>query len=147
MALQVSVTSDLYVAGRTEDGDAYTAEAYFVMAEAEDGSRLFHSVAFRGCEARWDAEEGFAYFRDIREETRGRAQALADRISVHLAAGGRLCEDHWVEGDPAYGSEAFQAKDRVGYFAAREVVDAVDAGEAVSFDLESSARMVLDRFD
>ncbi len=112
--LIIDVISDLYRAGVTEDGEDYTAEMYKILAESEDGSRWVHNMTFAGCCASY-TEDG-VYFDDIREEAMKRAKAFANKIRKHLANGGSLDLDCWVERDPAYGSRAYQELDVEGYF-------------------------------
>ena len=73
MTYSFEIVSDLYQAGRTEDGDAYTAEVYYVMAEDEDGNRWQHFAAFPGCEVSVDPEDGFQVFGES-GQVRGRQQ-------------------------------------------------------------------------
>ena len=44
-------------------------------------------------------------------------RCTSDRmIEEHIAKGGRLNLDNWREIEPEYGSEAYQALDKTGYF-------------------------------
>jgi hypothetical protein len=108
MALYFDIHSDLYVAGKTEDGQDYTAEVYFVFAEDEHGNRWRHHASFAGCKAvqgecEWDG--AFTSFEDIRPEAKAKAERLLKRIH---AAGGRINQKYWSEDRPAYGSKAYQ---------------------------------------
>jgi hypothetical protein len=105
--LDFAVCSDLYVAGRTEDGEDYTAEVYFVVAEDARGNRWRHHASFPGAGTPEYDEEGFGpYFADVRESAKAEADKLLARI---VAAGGRIDLAHWSEDRPAYGSAAYQA--------------------------------------
>lgn len=105
-ALTFAVVSDLYLAGRTEDGLDYTAEVYFVQAEDAQGNRWNHRARFVGCKVHHD-DEGFGYvhFEDIRDDAKAQADRLLARIH---AARGAINLAHWDEARPAYGSAAYQ---------------------------------------
>lgn len=118
-----TVASDIYCAGRTEDGDEYTAEAFFVLFEDAAGRRWRHHLTFAGCVAGCD-DEGFPTFADIRDEAKAKAKRLADRINRHLRTGGSLNAVCWEETFPAYGSAAYQAEG--AWWAIRE--KAIDQG-------------------
>jgi len=105
MGLQFEIVSDVYVAGRTEDGERYTAEVYYVQAEDERGNRWAHYAHFKGCETGYDEEYGIPTFKDVRPEAMAQAQHLLDRI---VEAGGILDLNHWTETRPCYGSAAYQ---------------------------------------
>lgn len=109
----VEVVSDVYVAGRTEDGVPYTAEVYFVTAVAPDGRRWNHFKRFHGCAVHLD-EEGFQQFEDIREP----AKAAAERVEARVLAAREIDLAYWSETYPVYGSEAYQAQ--AGEIAARD---------------------------
>jgi hypothetical protein len=106
MKLTFCVVSDLYRAGRTEDGRDFVAETYFVEAEDEAGNVWRHHARFNGCQVTWDAEDGVDRFADVRETAEANAERLLARIQ---AAGGRIDLAHWTAGRPAYGSPAYQA--------------------------------------
>jgi hypothetical protein len=99
------VESDLYVAGRTEDGCDYTAELYFVVAEDDNGNRWRHRDTFAGCRV-MDDEEGERHFVDVRASAEASAQRLA-LASERAASTIDLAE--WVELRPVYGSAAYVA--------------------------------------
>jgi hypothetical protein len=101
MKLIFGVESDLYVAGRTEDGSDFTAELYFVTAEDEHGNRWRHSSTFAGCQVMHD-DEGYPHFVDVRAsaETQAlRLQLECERSSVDVTS--------WYELRPVYGSSAY----------------------------------------
>lgn len=105
MTYQFQVVSDLYLAGRTEDGEDFTAEVYYVVAEDERGNRWAHVSRFAGAEASRD-EDGYWHFADVREASVAEANRLCARIE---AAGSPLNFDHWFGMSPAYGSAAYMA--------------------------------------
>lgn len=101
--------------GRSEDGEDIIADVFNVVAEAADGSRVVHFHAFPSGD--WvNTPAGQAFARHSEGEVR--ARALADRVSAHLEAGGRLNPDHWAPTEPAYGSEAWRRD--AAFLAARE---------------------------
>lgn len=108
MTYQFQVVSDLYLAGRTEDGEDFTAEVYYVVAEDERGNRWAHVSRFAGAEASRD-EDGFWHFADVREASVAEANRLCARIE---AAGGVINHAHWSSMRPAYGSAAYVAYGR-----------------------------------
>ena len=134
MTLTFAPRSDLYQAGLTEDGEAYIAEVFYVVAQAPDGSRWAHDELFRGCAVHHD-DEGYEVFGDVRDLALHRCERLTARTEAHVAAGGRLDPAHWNEIDPAYGSAAYQGLDRQGYFLAAERQRDRDRGEHVPFDI------------
>lgn len=103
MELTFDVNSDLYVAGRTEDGFDFTAEVYFVTATDARGNRWRHGTVFPGCRVARD-DEGYDHFADIREGAMAEAKRLVSRIE---AAGGKINPQHWREDCPVYGSAAY----------------------------------------
>lgn len=109
--MEFYLNSELVVYGRTEDGEDYTGERYFVVAEAADGSRLAHRHTFAGCDAGFDEEHGIPYFRDIRDEAVEAGERLVARIR---AAGGIQDRAQWSPIDPVYGSVAFMETNEFG---------------------------------
>ena len=108
-----SVTSDLYVAGKTEDGVDFTAERYFVIAEYSNGERICHSTFYNGCNPVQDDEDGYWHFGDIREEARALADKLAQRVDQAIKDGLALNMDYWNPTRPVYGSPAYSEADQV----------------------------------
>ena len=102
---QFSVVSDLYLAGRTEDGADFTAEVYYVVAEDARGNRYAHVSRFPGADASRD-DDGYWHFADVREASAAEATRLCARIE---AAGGVIDHAHWSPMRPAYGSAAYMA--------------------------------------
>lgn len=72
--MEIYVGCDLYSAGPDAEGFDYVAEAFYVVAELEDGAR-YHKGFFAGAEQRHD-EDG-PYYVDVREEAEAAAEALA----------------------------------------------------------------------
>lgn len=118
-----AVRSDVFIIGTSEDGEPVEALQYYVISEKPDGFRLAHEHRFIDTRKVWDAEEGiFFYIRDG-----GKAERNAERLRTlceeRQAAGGNFDPELWDEIDPAYGSDAWQAKDAEdprGFFAVRE---------------------------
>lgn len=97
------VTSELYEAGRQDDGVPFIAEVYFVQAEYPNGERLDHHARFYGCKVEHD-DEGFPYFADVRDVAQAHAGHLLNRI---LEGGGAINRAFWSQGRPVYGSDAY----------------------------------------
>lgn len=115
--LQVFVQDDLVKVGVTEDGEDDIARAFYVVAEDASGRRWAHSSSY------------VAHRRDA-EVAEACAVRLRDRVAEAVAEGRSPDFDsHWNEIDPAYGSEAYQGLDGLGYFRARERFEAFEAGE------------------
>jgi len=105
---QVGVVSDLFDAGRTNDGEVFAAEVYYVVVENGAGRRWASYDRFYGARRVVD-DEGWVGFDDLREEASAAAEALAAAIEKVLAAGGKLSYEDFHQIDPAYGSRAYQA--------------------------------------
>jgi hypothetical protein len=116
MTIQIDIASDLFEVS-TEDGLA-AFERFFVYFETYKGRRFRHEVAFPAAELTHDAEEGISYYRRVWDAA-DKAEALADRVRTHVAAGGKLDADRWIEVEPAYGSDAYIA------FEANEIAPAL----------------------
>jgi len=101
--LEFEIQSNLYHAGYKEDGTAFDAEQYFIIATDEHGNRWRHDTDFIGCCITTD-DEGFDRFEDLRVSAQLGANRLLDRIN---AAGGLLDWDHWDVTYPVYGSPAY----------------------------------------
>ena len=100
---KVFVRSDLYPAGRTEEGHPFDAEGYYVVIERLDGHRIRHFMFYEGCKfvEQYDPDMGdISGHRDIREDAKTKAEDLAHDIVAY----GQVNLDHWSECDPAYGS-------------------------------------------
>lgn len=104
---QVSAVSDLFDAGKDNDGQVFAAEVYYVVVENGAGRRWASYDRFRGARREVD-EEGWVGFDDLREEASAAAEALAAITDRVLLAGGKLSLEDWYEVDPAYGSKVYQ---------------------------------------
>jgi len=72
--MEIYVGCDLYSAGPDAEGFDYVAEAFYVVAELEDGAR-YRQGFFAGAEQRYN-EDG-PYYVDVREAAEAAAEALA----------------------------------------------------------------------
>ena len=100
----IKVSSDLYVAGTSDDGHDYLAESYCVILTSTRGIQLVHHRNFPGCET--EEHEGITHFGDVREEAEGAARRLVKRI----IKAGEINIDNWITIEPEYGSEAYVAQ-------------------------------------
>jgi hypothetical protein len=107
--MDVKVDSELYVAGMTEDGEAYTAEEYFVVIESVDGKRWAHMTSWKGCKVHHDDLHGTVSFEDIRNE----AFLQADRLSLRVSLAKSIDLQYWNELEPVYGSVAYMIDHRI----------------------------------
>ena len=105
---QVAAVSDLFDAGRTNDGERFAAEVYYVGVENGAGRRWASYDRFYGARRVVD-DEGWVGFDDLREEASAAAEALASATRRVLESGGKLSVEDWYQVDPAYGSKAYQA--------------------------------------
>ena len=105
---QVAAVSDLFDAGRTNDGERFSAEVYYVVVENNAGRRWASYDRFYGARRVVD-DEGWVGFDDLREEASAAAEALASATRRVLESGGKLSVEDWYQVDPAYGSKAYQA--------------------------------------
>ena len=82
--MDIYVGSELYSAGPDAEGQDYVAEAFFVVAELEDGAR-YRKGFFAGAEQRHD-EDG-PYYVDVREAAETAAySAAAEALVASLEA-------------------------------------------------------------
>ena len=95
--MDIYVGCELYSAGPDAEGQDYVAEAFFVVAEVEDGAR-YRKGFFAGAEQRHD-EDG-PYYVDVREAAEAAAEALAASFGADVDL------SDWAEADPCYGSRA-----------------------------------------
>lgn len=118
MTLEIAAVSDLFNYGMTEDGEAFIAERYYILAESDNGQRWAHTARFDAVKKIEGGEDcdGMVFFEDHRQEASDKAEALAERIRLFLNAGGKLDPLHWIETDPRYGSNAYATLDSQGYF-------------------------------
>lgn len=115
--MDVSVRSDLYEAGVDGDGSPYIAEVYRVVLREADGRQFYHYHEFPGCKPVFCDESMETFFVDVREEAVAGAEALAARV----VARGAIDPKFWAEGDPAYGSDAYEAL--VGGMSSQQLAD------------------------
>jgi hypothetical protein len=101
-----NVASEVFEAGRTEDGHPFIAERYYVEVSNGYGLRFRHSWTFSGVTPVTD-EDGYTYYADHREQAQKRAQKLVDRVNHALSFGYVLSEDCWREDAPVYGSDHY----------------------------------------
>lgn len=101
------VASDLYDAGRSDDGHPFIAEAFFVVLQSDTGLRLRHNVTFPGAQLLVDDETGEPHFADLRVEAAAKAERLADRVNGAIFEGRDIDPACWFEIDPAYGSDEY----------------------------------------
>lgn len=103
----VEVVSDLYEAGKQDDGHPFIAEVFYVELTLPDGERFRHPIRWAGCRVEYSEEPetyGEAFFYDVRQE----ARAAANRLCERVRRAGRINQALWDGVDPAYGSEAYQ---------------------------------------
>lgn len=106
---KVYVRSDLFPAGRTEEGHVHEAYCLYVIVERLDGHRLRHFESF-SCDKfveEYDEKYGeISRWVCIREQ----AEAEVGRLVSNIEAAGVLNMDYWEEVDPRYGSEYYCIK-------------------------------------
>lgn len=108
-----AVATELYAAGKTEDGVDFIAERYLVRAEYDNGERIEHSTFFDGCNPQQDPDDGFWYFEDIRPQALEQATKLARRVDQAIKDGLALNMDYWSRARPVYGSAAYSESEQV----------------------------------
>ena len=128
--MQISVRDDLVQVGFTEDGEPDLARLFYLVARDARGAQWAHDYSRRAHRVTEDAAAAAM-------------DTLCAKVAAHVARGGRLDPAHWIEIDPAYGSEAYQSLDAIGYFRAQEIVAAHDAGERIDQPTLDEARGVL----
>jgi hypothetical protein len=101
----ITVASELYDAGRTEDGRPFHAERFYLVAEDTKGYRLRHFLTLHGA-IRHEHPDG-VFFEDVRVGVRAQLERLAGRVRAWLALEKKLQLDYWERIDPAYGSVAY----------------------------------------
>lgn len=104
-----TVSSSLYCAGRTMDGEQYIAECYAVILSNARGRQFMFHVTRPGAKQLVD-EEGDIYFSDIRKQAHAEAQDFADAVNDVISVSPLLDATHWHEIDPVYGSEEYQGQ-------------------------------------
>jgi len=108
---EVGVVSDLFDAGRQDDGQPFIAERFFVeLVNVNTGRRWRHNLAINGTKCEYCEETGDPYFPDLRADATARLERLVARVQQRLAEGGRLDADQWYEVDPVYGSDEYESQ-------------------------------------
>ena len=108
MRYEVQMVSDLYEAGRKDDGHPFIAERYFAQLEDANGRRWRHNAAANSAiNLGYDENGEGPYYADNRQEAQNKIGKLVARVNAHLAAGGSINFDHWYEVDPAFGSDEY----------------------------------------
>jgi len=116
-----AVLSNLYQAGRGDDGQPVIGEYFYVAGERADGSRVEHQARFSSLRSATCEETGEAYFVSRRADMEARAERLCAAIQAEAAAGELLLNpNYWTEARPCYGSAAYVAGDWAAIDAAEE---------------------------
>ena len=103
-----TVTSFLKPFGKTEDGEDFVGEVFWIQAEKENGERLAHFACFDGVEVVVD-EEGINRFVDTRESAMAHAEHLLARIEAANPDFDSLYDsEYWGHVPARYGSIAWQ---------------------------------------
>ena len=102
---KVVVRDALFIAGQDEFGTDYTADYYKVQIQLESGITYNHVHTFYSTEPGGYIQDpdGFNFFPDFREEKKAAAENLADRVR----RAGAVDLQHWDEGEPVYGTQAY----------------------------------------
>lgn len=109
---EVGVVSDLFDAGRDNEGRSFIAERFFVeLVNIKTGRRWRHHLAINGAKREICDETFEPYFVDLSEGAVARLQRLVGRVQDRLAAGGCLDATQWDEVDPVYGSDEYVRQD------------------------------------
>jgi len=109
--MKISYRSDVYQAGRDEDGEAVYGEVFYVYAELSDGSRYAHHHAFQ--DTSWvdwdfgDYEGDFDGPAGGYKHDGGKAEAAASALAAKVEAAGDIDLAYWARLDSAYGSTAY----------------------------------------
>lgn len=101
---------DLFANGFNEDGGEIIKSNIYIVCQDTDGRRF----------ALNDSDLDNISLSLSLEEINTIQEHRIKKIEEHIAKGGRLNLDNWREIDPEYGSEAYQALDKTGYFAEME---------------------------
>jgi len=102
-SLEFKIISSRYLAGKTNDGDDYVAEAYMVFIEGADGSRWSHDKSFPGCRVVY-SEAGEVQFDDTRKD----ALHAANQLISELRQQKQIDLNGWRKETPRFGSEAYE---------------------------------------
>lgn len=103
----ISMASDLYVVGTSEDGAQITAEALYLVARDINGYQWRHNHTCATCTESWetDPDDGYQCFPSTLKED----QEAAVLLSAAIRRRGNINLDHWTEIPPVYGAEAYRA--------------------------------------
>lgn len=99
---------DLFTNGFNEDGGEIIKSNIYIVCQDTDGRRFALNDS--------DLDNISLSLEEINTIQEHRIK----KIEEHIAKGGRLNLDNWREIEPEYGSEAYQALDKTGYFAEME---------------------------
>lgn len=105
---EVGISSFVYEAGTTEDGERFIAEAYEIQITKPNGARFVHPMKFAGTLPETN-EEGYQVFPDVRADALRKALRLRRRIR----RAGQFDQNIWLEGRPVYGSPAYCSEDEI----------------------------------
>ena len=115
--MEATYRSDVYQAGRDEDGEAVYGEAFYAVVQLADGSRFAHSYTFQ--DTSWvdyefdGADEDYGIgggYVTNQAEAVAKVEALVAKIN----ASGDINLNHWSPIDPEYGSSAYQQQEALG---------------------------------
>ena len=106
--MQIDYRSDVYEAGRDEDGEMVYGEEFYVFAEMEDGTRYRHNHSFNdtvwvNIEDQEDYGVGGFYDRD-KNKAVFEVVALMQKVEN---TGIIDIKKYWSRLSPAYGSQAY----------------------------------------
>jgi hypothetical protein len=99
--LDICVVSDLKEYGRTEDGEMFIGEQFFIQAEDKHGNRWRWWQARDGVRVEEDVD-GIS-FHDVRLD----ATVRLDNYIARFKELGRIKMNYWDSVSPAYGSDAW----------------------------------------
>jgi hypothetical protein len=99
---KVVVREGMFCAGKDEFGTDYITDFYQVQIQLESGITHNHGHTFWATEA-IVTPDGFNFFPDYSEEKKAAAEHLADRVR----RAGAVDLQHWNEGEPVYGTQAY----------------------------------------
>lgn len=103
---EAHIASDLFEAGKTEEGFPIVGELYYVIVENDKGRRFRHFHNFKGINVEF-VEDGLVAISDLRDAAVSHALDLMHRVNAALAKGMKLDDELWAEIDPVYGSSAY----------------------------------------
>jgi len=90
-----------------EDGREVVGECFNVYVTAPNGRRWVHTQGFLTIlQYGEDSQVWAAGY----EESKAKSENLAKAVAAALTSGLRLDQSRWIEVDPAYGSQAYQAQ-------------------------------------